>query len=294
MDSEGENPEILNLRLEVHDLKVKLSLYENGTSGSDLIEMLEEKDSEIKELEKRMAEREEKIRRLVKNAAQVVKENDALLREKKLFEKQLHKAQEKGRTEGVKASTDKDQELERAMNEIKSLRADNEALTNSIDMLIPETEQFQDQVCELETEQIHSSTDIEKLQKRCVNVVIEMKQNRQELMDRASRAEKELKKSQGLNDRYHEEVLKAQKFNGDLKEKLSCYKERIKFLEQSQAAKVTAKPSKKIIKGNTSPGMEETTEPLKGKSTPGRQKRTTGPFTSTYTTQSVFASGEVM
>ena len=53
-----------------------------------------------------------------------------------------------------------------------------------------------------------------------MNVVIEMKQNKQELIDRVNSAEKELKKSQSLNDKYHAEVLKAQGFNGDLKDKL--------------------------------------------------------------------------
>ena len=239
MESDSaSNTEVLNLRITVQKLTEEVNLWRNGTDGSDFIEMLEEKDAEIKELKEKLGVRDEKIRQLAKIAEQTMKENKSLMHEKKQFDKQLHKAEMKGRTEAIKGRSQvEDEEIDALKAEIKLLRADNEALTNSIDMLIPETEQFQDHIDELETEQINSMTDIEKLQQRCVNVVIEMKQNKQELIDRANRAEKELVKAQSLNDRYHAEVLKAQSFNKDLKDKLASYKERITHLEKSMVHK---------------------------------------------------------
>ena len=283
----ASNTEVLNLRITVQKLTEELNLWRNGTDGSDFVEMLEEKDAEIKELKEKLGVRDEKIRQLAKIAEQTMKDNKSLVHEKKLFDKQLHKAEMKGRAEAIKGTSQQDEEVNKLKAEIASLRADNEALTNSIDMLIPETEQFQDHIDELETEQINSMTDIEKLQQRCVNVVIEMKQNKQELIDRANRAEKELAKAQSLNDRYHAEVLKAQSFNGDLKEKLASYKERIAHLEKS----ILHKKNNEQGKENA---MAVKVSAATKAGTPGRTKRApVGPFKGTEPS-SAFARGEVM
>jgi chromosome segregation ATPase len=280
--------EVLNLRITVQKLTEEVNLWRNGTEGSDFIEMLEEKDTEIKELKEKLGMRDEKIRQLAKIAEQTVKENKALAEEKKLFDKQLHRAEMKGRAETTKGTTQKDEELKKLKEEIASLRADNDALTNSIDMLIPETEQFQDHIDSLETEQLNSMTDIERLQQRCVNVVIEMKQNKQELVDRANRAEKELAKAQSLNDRYHAEVLKAQSFNGDLKDKLASYKERITHLEKSVVVRKSRATDKKENTVSTKTSVPSKT------SSPGRSKRVHAVPFKTAEPSSAFASGEVM
>ena len=284
MDCGSEtNTDVLNLRITVQKLQEELSLYRNGTEAADFIALIEEKDTEVKELKEKVIMRDEKMRKLVKIAGQLEKENKELTQHQKLFDKQLHKSYEKGRAEAVKGITQTDREVEALKTQIASLQADNEALTNSIDMLIPETEQFQDQVDELQEEQINSMTDIEKLQKRCVNVVIEMKQNKQELIDRVNSAEKELKKSQSLNDKYHAEVLKAQGFNGDLKDKLASYKERIAHLEKSNnnSSKIASKENPPVKK--------------KASGTPGRtaKRAAAEPFKSTEPS-SAFASGEIM
>ena len=169
------------------------------------------------------------------------KENKELTQHQKLFDKQLHKSYEKGRAEAVKGITQTDREVEALKTQIASLQADNEALTNSIDMPFLRQSNSGPSGCVARYDKLHDRH--REAQKRCVNVVIEMKQNKQELIDRVNSAEKELKKSQSLNDKYHAEVLKAQGFNGDLKDKLASYKERIAHLEKSNnnSSKIASK-----------------------------------------------------
>ena len=80
-------------------------------------------------------------------------------KKRKALEAQVSKSFESGKQEVMK-------HLLLAKKEISTLRTENESLANCIDLLIPETEHFRDHIDELETDAIHASTDIEKLQDR--------------------------------------------------------------------------------------------------------------------------------
>lgn len=229
--ADDQTQAIFDLKLIVSQQQEELSLYRNGTTAVDLMSMLEEKDAEIVKLKEHAAAKDAFLSKLGMSAKKSLSDLDSLKKEKKSMEAQISKSFDSGKQEVMK-------DLLAARKEISGLRAENLSLTNSIDLLIPETEHFQGHIDELETEAIHSSTDIEKLQDRCVNVVKENKEKKRALVDRANKAEEEVKKAHGKIDKYHQELVKAQDFNKSLKDRITkekdsavTYKERIAFLE---------------------------------------------------------------
>ena len=289
----GDEDATFDLKLTIQKLQEELNLYRNGTTAGDLLEMLEEKDRDIRKLKDSIATKDTFLSKLAKAAEQSMCELDRMRKEKKGMEEQLAKAVQKGRQEGIKSMSVIEKELQASKAEVAALKADNESLANSIDLLIPETEQFQEHIDELETDAEYRGSDIEKLQERCVTVVKENKEKKKELMQRATKAENELQKALVVIDKYHEEVVKAQTFNKDLKDRIkkektktelnaAHYKDRIVFLE----SQIKTDKSEGAAGNNTSKVVQKRPKTPRAKS---------GPFTADMDSErSVFAHGEVM
>lgn len=282
MDDNAE----FDLRLTISKLQEELSLYRNGTSPEDLLAILEEKDEEIRTLRDNMAAKDSFLSKLGTSAKKSLEDLETLKKEKKRMEAKAVKAFENGKQEAAN-------DLNAARKEIQALRDENESLANSIDLLIPETEHFQEHIDELETDKIHSSSDIENLQQRCVNVVVENKEKKKDLVSRLSKAEEEVKRAHGKIDRYHKELLKAQEFNKSLKERITkekegatSYKERVLFLEAQLKAEKENPPLKEA------PAADKIKK--RRAKTP---KKAGGPFhpgSEEDVMQSAFAAGETM
>ena len=243
MDDNAE----FDLRLTISKLQEELSLYRNGTSPEDLLAILEEKDEEIRTLRDNIAAKDSFLSKLGTSAKKSLEDLETLKKEKKRMEAKAVKAFENGKQEAAN-------DLNAAKKEIQALRDENESLANSIDLLIPETEHFQEHIDELETDKIQSSSDIDNLQQRCVNVVVENKVKKKDLVSRLSKAEEEVKRAHGKIDRYHKELLKAQEFNKSLKERITkekegaaSYKERVLFLEAQIKAEKESAPLKEAL-----------------------------------------------
>ncbi len=123
---------------------------------------------------------------------------------------------------------DCEEQLAKAKEEAESFRKENEALNNSIDLLIPEAEQFQQLIEILQDDACSRDTSIERLQKRCGQLIQDSKivSSLKKQLDKSERENKKLteRKNKQLAQ-YHAELEKAQKFNGQLKDRIANEKQ---------------------------------------------------------------------
>jgi len=219
---------IFNLRLMNQKLDEEVRLYRNGTTPDNLLELIQEKDSEIYELKKQASATADKLRRIAKSSADVIAKNDTLAKENNTLalEQEQLKRQVDATIEFKRQSyehklRDAHAEVECLKEEVIALQKDNETLNNSMDMLIPETEQFQVLIEELEEDACHRDSSIEKLQKRCHNLVLNNKENSTALEKCLLEAKADVNRKNEQLLRLSEELNKAQVFNTGIKERLS-------------------------------------------------------------------------
>jgi len=153
---------IFNLRLMNQKMEEELRLYRNGTTPDNLLELIDEKDAEISRLRKAAQDTADKLRRIAKGSKEVIskcdllqKENDDLKMQeaKRSEDAALHKASvQKQQSSAALASqhqTNKElssakQTIQDLLQEVNALQAENETLNNSMDLLIPEADKYQE------------------------------------------------------------------------------------------------------------------------------------------------------
>lgn len=188
-----ESEKIFNYQLTIAKLEEECNLYRNGTTGTELLELIAEKDSELKQLNVELSEKKDIIQKVAKSSAEVLEkcqllqaDNVALTSTKKILEKTVvqHEATIKGcesHIESLKESQNKlNADLDRSSEEL-SLRFD----------------------------------DISKLQSRCAALVAEKTEKSRALeMETAAHA-KQIKK-------YKEEVKKLKESLESAQNSLVC------------------------------------------------------------------------
>ena len=130
---------------------------------------------------------------------------------------------------------DYEAKLAKLQEEVDTLSKENENLNNSIDLLIPEAEQFQELIEALEDDACTRDTSIERLQKRCAQLIQDSKTItglKKEMETSKINNSKEISHKNEQIAKYHAELEKAQAFNGELKDRISKEKKRIDLLEE--------------------------------------------------------------
>lgn len=77
---------MFNLQLTVQKLEEELSLYRNGTTCGELLEIINEKEAEIESLKEKLSSKDETLRKIAKSSADVLAKFDAMSGEKNLLE----------------------------------------------------------------------------------------------------------------------------------------------------------------------------------------------------------------
>ena len=77
-----EQDKIFNLQLVIQKLEEELKLYRNGTTSTEFIEIIGEKDSENKLLKESLDDSNEKLRKLAKSSSEVITRFEALENDK--------------------------------------------------------------------------------------------------------------------------------------------------------------------------------------------------------------------
>ncbi len=106
-------------------------------------------------------------------------------------------------------------------SEINALSSENELLNNTMDLLLPETESYQLIIENLEDDGIIRDNNIEKLHKRCHNLVINNKERHSELENKINITTNDLISKKNLIKKLTNEILKAQNYNLQLKERVN-------------------------------------------------------------------------
>jgi chromosome segregation ATPase len=229
----NESDVIFNLRLSNLKLDEELRLYRNGTTPENLLELIREKDAEIYELRKQASFAHDKLRRISKTSTEVVakndllvKENNALLLEREQLKQNVHTTFDAKREAYEHKLKDARTEMECLKEEILALQKENETLNISMDMLIPEAEQFQAQIERLEEDASHRDTSIEKLHKRCHNLVVNNKEKYSSLEERVKSLTNDIRTKNEQLQRMSDELEKAQHFNASIKDMLAAEKKK--------------------------------------------------------------------
>lgn len=131
MDGYSPDEKVFNLQLIIQKLEEELLLYRNGTTATELLELIHEKDVEIETWRAKCEEKDEKLKRLAKTSG------DVLLNYERLQEDLQQKDHEKYRLEDIcKRMQDEYQVVEGKFQETKrELQALGEVLTSKDDSI---------------------------------------------------------------------------------------------------------------------------------------------------------------
>lgn len=176
-----EQEKIFNLQLIVQKLEEELSLYRNGTTSVEFIEIIHEKESENASLKKSLDETNEKLRKLAKSSSEVIGRYELLQKEKDDLSERLKECDIAAR-ELTEQLVSKKTELDRQMNEMKDLAARVYNLSEANNLLTKEV--------------ANRDSTIDKLQLRCASLVAEKTEKSRLLeIEKADRAKqiKEIK-----------------------------------------------------------------------------------------------------
>ncbi len=275
---------VFNLQIENQHLREELHLYRQGQTTADLMDVLKDRDNELKSLRCAEKETKQKMVLLAKSSQELLKKLDILQSEKtewkqgqhllELSTKELrqkdeiistlqkeqkemsykceeltrcnHTLRNKINDMSSKANATTKKENDKKVDEmlliqIATLKEENESLNNTVDLLIPESEQFQTLIGELEEDASMRDVSIDKLHERCSALVKESMSKSRSLTKQNKELSKEVCKKEKEIEKYRQEVLKAQSFNTNLKEKLkqrsasstsSLEREKAEYLER--------------------------------------------------------------
>jgi len=115
----SQEEKLFNLQLIIQKLEEELSLYRNGTTAAELMELINEKDVEIETWRAKCEEKDDKLRRLAKTSG------DVLLKYEKLQEELQRQHQHINETEFIiKDYNDQILELENRMKQLEIVIAE--------------------------------------------------------------------------------------------------------------------------------------------------------------------------
>ena len=158
MSSVQDQEKIFNLQLVIQKLEEELTLYRNGTSGQELLEYISEKDAEIEECKKLLAEKGENLRKIAKSSNELLSKYESLdsecveLRKRVVYLEEICDSKELTIKNTEKTIEDKN-------NKIADLEQQICTLDKNVDILTAEISERND--------------NIEKLQQRCAGLVSE-------------------------------------------------------------------------------------------------------------------------
>ena len=157
---------IFNLRLMNQKMEEELRLYRNGTTPDNLLDLIDEKDAEISRLRKVSADSADKLRRIAKGSKDVIAKCDQLQKENEELKcleakrstadahtratQQKQKQKQSTLSSSSKEITAAKQSIAELAQEVLALQAENETLNNSMDLLVPEADKYQELIEELE------------------------------------------------------------------------------------------------------------------------------------------------
>jgi predicted nuclease with TOPRIM domain len=176
-----EQEKIFNLQLIVQKLEEELTLYRNGTTSVEFIEIIHEKESENASLRNNLDDTNEKLRKLAKSSSEVIGRYELLQKEKDELSERL-KVSESAMKELTEQLVSKKTELARQENETKDLAARVYNLSEANSLLTKEV--------------ANRDSTIDKLQLRCASLVAEKTEKSRLLeIEKADRAQqiKEIK-----------------------------------------------------------------------------------------------------
>ena len=190
---------MFNLLLKISKLQEELTLYRNGTSGQELLDLLAEKDAEVERVRGILAEKHESLKKLAKKGAEVLARCDSLQTECGAL-----------RTQSLSLTED-NRHLTAEVAELKHVHASAAALCTEKDCTI----EF------LEAELAVRNDSVDKLHARCAELVAEKSRLSKELArDRKEYADDraaKIKQSKELM----EELERSMRFNTEVKERLN-------------------------------------------------------------------------
>ncbi len=89
----SQEEKIFNLQLIIQKLEEELSLYRNGTTATELLELINEKDVEIETWRAKCEEKDEKLRRLAKTSGDVLLKYEKLQEELQKHHNQINETE---------------------------------------------------------------------------------------------------------------------------------------------------------------------------------------------------------
>eukprot|EP00602_Paraphysomonas_sp_CaronLab_P003570 CAMPEP_0185027636 /NCGR_PEP_ID=MMETSP1103-20130426/12889_1 /TAXON_ID=36769 /ORGANISM="Paraphysomonas bandaiensis, Strain Caron Lab Isolate" /LENGTH=410 /DNA_ID=CAMNT_0027561733 /DNA_START=79 /DNA_END=1311 /DNA_ORIENTATION=- len=234
----SESDKMFNCKLTIQKLEEELALYRNGTSGEDLIEVINEKDCELNELRRNLSEVTEGYTKVGTALKGLLPEFDALKKEKAELTQMVE----------LKCG-----ELVERDSTISQLRSDVESLTRQVSSLDADLSTRNE-------ENKYLMADVEKLQMRCSVLVNESREKTQFLNSEKSLRAKEVKEMR-------DELDRAMRCNTELKVLSSDLNEEI---ETKDAELMSAKSEITSLKSEINRIQNEYTalqQKLKGVST---------------------------
>ena len=151
-----------------------MSLYRNGTTSSELLEMIREKDTELENAYKAIHEKTESLRKLAKSSNDVIKKCEELQGSNAQYQREISELQQSNEVAQVTIS-----ELRSEVSLWKSEHAHLEAA------LVERNQDYEAQTSELD----EANNNIVQLQNRCAELVREKTERGRQLdREKAERA----------------------------------------------------------------------------------------------------------
>jgi chromosome segregation ATPase len=218
-DSERRE-KFFNLQLTVQKLEEELRLYRNGTTSQQLLDLVYEKDGEIQGLKTTVEKQKEKLHKISKSSAEVLRECEALHNDKITLTKSVESLEIAGKAHV--------QEKVQLTKELGESRATVAQLRDII-------EDKESTVRRLERKLEDCADDVDKLQSRCASLVAE-KTEKTRLLEREQNDKAKQKTM------FKGELERAVEFNKQIKETVS--QEREKFAELHQKFEASQRESR--------------------------------------------------
>ena len=183
-----EQEKIFNLQLIVQKLEEELTLYRNGTTATEFIEIINEKEAENKALKVSLEETNDKLKKLAKSSSEVISRYEVLQKDRDDLANRLQSSDKN--LQEVRLYI-KEQESDLLLKE-----ADKQELRDEITRLNNASKVITGDLQSLTDDMNNRTSTIEKLQVRCASLVAEKSEkNRQLELEKSERVKqtKEIK-----------------------------------------------------------------------------------------------------
>lgn len=187
-----DTDKIFNYQLTIQKLEEELALYRNGTSGQQLLELIAEKDSEIKSLKDVLNEKNDKLRQLARSSNEFIIKHQELQIERDNLLKQVEEL-------SLKVSQQDD-----------LIQRNNESISSQTEKI----RYLQNKIGIIEEELTERTFDLEKIQLRCASIVKEKQQQTKQYEKEKNEKLKQIRE-------YRDELESSIKCNADIRQKLA-------------------------------------------------------------------------